>query len=532
MHTMYLPNYLTQIKYDFKWLSLLPEPVEESKLKSHNNDQPLRDGLPPHQKHLPILNGMVSHGRVDLLSHDLSQKYLQMKWNAYGKYFQLANLVLYLLYVCILTAFTTSSNSKDSHHYDSHGMLTFKHVTNCSVVIGSNHEKCITEKRDVLWRILIVAVSGFNISREIVNIFRHRSLYTFNFENGVWWAMNISSLSMVFMPLMFAEPLQNPCASLSAFLCWFYLLVFLQRFDIVGIYVVMFLEILYTLLRVLMIFSVLIIAFALAFYILLSNGQHIAFENVTLSIVRTFAMMLGDLDFMNSFLYPHYCYKLERGGTNPTKNKTVLGECRYPQRLPHPDMSFLMLGIYMLLMPILLMNLLIGLAVGDIESVRQNAQLKRLTMQVELHTSLEKSLPMFILRKVDRKEVVEYPNLAKANMGVFDFERIFKYFQPKNAPKDAKRHSKTIEDVIFAVQEAATTVNTLCYELDNLKTMVPLVRQICHKLELSTDYDYIDEGSHIEEASLMSDLRGRFRRGVTIRRTKRLPPQRSDSDVF
>jgi hypothetical protein len=33
-------------------------------------------------------------------------------------------------------------------------------------------------------------------------------------------------------------------------------------------------------------------------------------------------------------------------------------------------------------MPILLMNLLIGLAVGDIESVRRNAQLKRLAMQV------------------------------------------------------------------------------------------------------------------------------------------------------
>lgn len=36
----------------------------------------------------------------------------------------------------------------------------------------------------------------------------------------------------------------------------------------------------------------------------------------------------------------------------------------------------------MILMPILLMNLLIGLAVGDIESVRRNAQLKRLAMQV------------------------------------------------------------------------------------------------------------------------------------------------------
>ena len=36
----------------------------------------------------------------------------------------------------------------------------------------------------------------------------------------------------------------------------------------------------------------------------------------------------------------------------------------------------------MVMMPILLMNLLVGLAVGDIEAVRKNAALKRLAMQV------------------------------------------------------------------------------------------------------------------------------------------------------
>lgn len=47
----------------------------------------------------------------------------------------------------------------------------------------------------------------------------------------------------------------------------------------------------------------------------------------------------------------------------------------------------------MILMPILLMNLLIGLAVGDIESVRRNAQLKRLAMQVISFLFVEISIP-------------------------------------------------------------------------------------------------------------------------------------------
>ena len=50
--------------------------------------------------------------------------------------------------------------------------------------------------------------------------------------------------------------------------------------------------------------------------------------------------------------------------------------------LPFANAAFLLIIIFMVMMPILLMNLLVGLAVGDIETVRKNAALKRLAMQV------------------------------------------------------------------------------------------------------------------------------------------------------
>lgn len=86
-----------------------------------------------------------------------------------------------------------------------------------------------------------------------------------------------------------------------------------------------------------------------------------------MSLLRTFAMMLGEIDLLGTYIQPLY--------TNDTEN----GQSR---TIPYPVPVFLMLGVFMVLMPILLMNLLIGLAVGDIESVRRNAQLKRLAMQV------------------------------------------------------------------------------------------------------------------------------------------------------
>ena len=48
--------------------------------------------------------------------------------------------------------------------------------------------------------------------------------------------------------------------------------------------------------------------------------------------------------------------------------------------------THVMVVVLMITMPILLMNLLIGLAVGDIATVQSNAQLQSIAMQVRLHT--------------------------------------------------------------------------------------------------------------------------------------------------
>lgn len=50
---------------------------------------------------------MVQHRRVELLAHPLSQKYLQMKWNSYGKYFHLANLLFYSVFLLFVTIFSS-----------------------------------------------------------------------------------------------------------------------------------------------------------------------------------------------------------------------------------------------------------------------------------------------------------------------------------------------------------------------------------------------------------------------------------------
>lgn len=59
---------------------------------------------------------MVNHGRVELLAHPLSQKYLQMKWNTYGKYFHLAHLLFYTIFLIFVTLFSSQLMSYSYNH--------------------------------------------------------------------------------------------------------------------------------------------------------------------------------------------------------------------------------------------------------------------------------------------------------------------------------------------------------------------------------------------------------------------------------
>ncbi|XP_002046790.3 transient receptor potential cation channel subfamily A member 1 isoform X1 [Drosophila virilis] len=442
---------------------------------------------------LPALNTMVTHGRVELLAHPLSQKYLQMKWNSYGKYFHLANLLIYSIFLVFVTIYSSlmmnnielrSGDNKTTSQYCnlgwdvltrnlSHGPAMAAQIRPDSCVESINRTTAI-----LFCAVVIVVYILLNSMRELIQIYQQRLHYLVETVNLISWVLYISALIMIapaFKPDGAINTIHYSAASIAVFLSWFRLLLFLQRFDQVGIYVVMFLEILQTLIKVLMVFSILIIAFGLAFYILLSKiidpqPNHLSFSNIPMSLLRTFSMMLGELDFVGTYVNTYY-----------------------RDQLKVPMTSFLILSVFMILMPILLMNLLIGLAVGDIESVRRNAQLKRLAMQVVLHTELERKLPHVWLQRVDKMELIEYPNDTKCKLGFLDFI-LRKWFSnpfTEDSAMDVISFDNN-DDLINAELERQRR------KLRDISRMLEqqhqLVRLIVQKMEIKTEADDVDEG--------------------------------------
>nr|XP_039270319.1 transient receptor potential cation channel subfamily A member 1-like isoform X1 [Styela clava] len=425
---------------------------------------------------LPALNKMVQYNRVECLRHPVSTAYLQMKWNAYGRWFHGLNLFIYVLGLIPLTYLICTTDPGPTFHNEVSGNYTSRLDSPVQFT-----------KVQLAMMVILTLLSLGQIIKEIVQMCQQRLKYFLDMTNLFEWVLYVSSILYVF-PFYSGYPLhwQFEFGAIAVYLAWFNLLLFFQRFDIAGIYVVMFIVILRTLVKVLALFSFLIIAFTLSFYILMNHEADESFSTPPLAFMRVVTMTLGEISYLDNFLAPFV------DGNDETLHYSIA--------------SMLLLGGFIIVMPILLMNLLIGLAVGDIAAVQSNAELQRLAMQVQLHTEIEGRLSTKILRIVDKDEQIIYPNRRCGLIG-----QIF----GKLTAKQEGIHEEPISHITMTDR----SINYLNVEVqkqkDRLKEMQitmnkqhDLLRLIVQKMEIRSEADEQDEGAHPDLQRRMQSGRG------------------------
>ncbi|KAL2766810.1 transient receptor potential cation channel subfamily A member 1 [Daubentonia madagascariensis] len=365
------------IEYNFKYLQC---PLEFTK-----KIRPTKDVT---YEPLAALNVMVQHNRIELLNHPVCKEYLLMKWLAYGFRAHMLNLGSYCLGLIPMTLLVV--NIKPGMAFNSTGIIN--ETSDHSEILDTTNSYPIK-----VCMILVFLSSIFGYCKEVAQIFQQKRNYLLDTSNLIEWVIYTTSIIFV-LPLFINIPafVQWQCGAISIYFYWMNFLLYLQRFENCGIFIVMLEVILKTLLRSTVVFVFLFLAFGLSFYVLLSLQD--AFSSPWLSMIQTFSMMLGDINYQDAFLEPFL------------RNE-----------LAYPFLSFVQLITFTMFVPIVLMNLLIGLAVGDIAEVQKHASLKRIAMQVELHTSLEKKLPLWFLRKVDQKSTIVYPNKSRSTGRLLNF---------------------------------------------------------------------------------------------------------------
>ncbi|KAI0234015.1 Transient receptor potential cation channel subfamily A member 1 [Lamellibrachia satsuma] len=346
------------------------------------------------KKRYYALNTMVEHHRDTLLSHPLCQSMLSQKWVRFGRTTFMCNLLIYLGYLLSLTFYVLNVGKTIN-------TMLIDHVNHCPIILNDTEKddleliekyktigKMTTEDRKIkdpkVWVvscILVIFVVIFLV-REVTKLMHQRLRYLFNFFNFIPWVMMIATF-------IFIYPFQKPCllqwrgAWIALFLAWINFIMYLRRIDFIGIYVIMFVAVLTSLLKAVFMFLLFICAFTGSFYIILSTKP--VFRNLWSAMLNIFVMTLGEIQYTEEYV------KMQHEEPFST------------------DINFLLL-VFLFLMPIVLMNLMIGIAVGDIEKIQHNAYLKRIALQVELMYMLESSMPKFLQKKAYIRRVTIKPN--------------------------------------------------------------------------------------------------------------------------
>ncbi|XP_069777339.1 transient receptor potential cation channel subfamily A member 1-like [Narcine bancroftii] len=412
-------------------------------------------------KPLTALNAMIHFNQVELLNHPVCKEFIKMKWRVYGLRAHVFNMAVFSLllipitYIIILSRPLAFANET----------LNTLNSTETWVELNKG-DKVFSLHRVCTVTVFVMSILG--VCKEFFQILQQRWQYIHDSSNLLDIVMYVASILFV-IPWVFhvSHPLQWQCGIISAYSSWVNFLLYLQRFDICGIYVVMFAEILKTLLHIMSIFFFLVFAFGLAFYILLY--EQMAYRNPLLSLMRILVMMLGDINYNDNFLVPFI-----------------------ENRMPFPTLTFAMLTTFMLFIPILLMNLLIGLAVGDIAEVQRTASLKRMAMQIFLHTNLEKKLPNWFLKKVDEEKITVYPNRRKSGM-INTFLQSFyesKYFETcsemNNQALDVKKIELQLEKQKYRLKDIST----------GMQKHHDLLKLIAQKLEIPSEIEEWDQDEY------------------------------------
>lgn len=165
-----------------------------------------------------------------------------------------------------------------------------------------------------------------------------------------------------------SELRECPQWQLSAFvvtLGWINLLIYMRQIPVIGKYITIFHDVLYTFLRMATIVVIFVIAFALGFHALLAH--EIPFATVQDSMLKVAIMMSGEIDYADIFL---------TDGEVPFKGAT-----------------YLLFVVFFFLVSIVTLNLLVGLTVDDIQSFLDEADLKNLKLKLAFVLGMEKQIP-------------------------------------------------------------------------------------------------------------------------------------------
>ncbi|XP_049879814.1 transient receptor potential channel pyrexia-like isoform X2 [Pectinophora gossypiella] len=285
------------------------------------------------------------YGQKRLLVHPLVESFLYLKWKALLPFFYTI-IVMYALFVGSLTTFTVSVFFyKDTHDENDRPMWLNAHFWGYAVYT-------------TIFLLLIQELLYMNIKS---------SRYFVQLET--WVKFSSIGLATILPPAVLVTAWSDAewprhVATVALLLSWVELMFLLSRFPNWGYYVLMFGKVASNVIKILATFLFLVIGFSLSFMIQFKSIS--PFEGPWASLVKTIVMMTSEFDYEALFDEDH---------SKELANSLVIIR--------------LIFLVFLILAAIVLMNLMVGVAVNDINDLEILGNIRRLAKQVEFLGTLD-----------------------------------------------------------------------------------------------------------------------------------------------
>jgi ankyrin repeat protein len=374
IHQSTISDSSTPIDKEEKILNLPAQDVHTDHQTETIDGERKSDSVPT----MKVLKLLAKNQHKQCLTHPLVTKYLFLKWVDYARTLYISKCLLVLLMAIFLSTFigispipfqldlTTVENETIS---DS--------VSKPEISIAANVIRFITIFFAILNGILWLAT---------IYVLRLKLITHFVKEFEFWlYGCAIITTLIYLIPFSGLNSVIYEAGAIAVFTTWIVALLQIELFGVVGIYVSMLISTTKNVLKVLAVCFFLFCAFAFAFHILVGSISELQFTNVGTSLVSSISSALAIVD-LNTFV------ALESS-------------------LRFRILVFIFYVLLLIILPIVVINLLIGLAVGDIAKIQEDAEIDR---QVFIVTNLSKIdehlLPHKVVLRFYRESYMHYPN--------------------------------------------------------------------------------------------------------------------------
>ena len=391
-----------------------------------------------------VIKAMLEHNRTILLTHPLLLTFLNLKWRNYGRIVLQIRAFLLLVIVVLLTILITISDPPRPSTTENSDDDTF--IT--------NHNDTATENSDDgdEFHVLSHAHKGAHVTVAVITLIVSlvymivvvfAIIISVRLRNLSQWWLSLAELSTVTLTAIFiiAYPTQW-IAAVAALLCaWIALNLFSQYFDVFGLYTIMFYDLLYSIVKAILVCLYYIIGFGLIMYIII--GEETLYANPGRAIYTTFYSVISGFDIGI----------LEEKDSNNT--------------LQYPTASYIIVLIMSVVLSVTLMNLLIGIAVGSIDDIQKNAVLYQSKLKIDLFLKLDPNIPTSWKNKI---VPIEYTvKGSKADITTFVrnlWNYICSFFAPHVGGEDSKEKetnedSVKLDDMSYRIKQMENQIETV-----------------------------------------------------------------------